>query len=97
MASSEVSCKLNLNGGDPDITFDSRQPLTFPFAGLIGKIIGRFEDKGYKLVAMKLTAPGKEHVSHFSSVKLFSDTRSFAPDGEALRRSQGEKVLPWTH
>jgi nucleoside-diphosphate kinase len=30
--------------------------------GLIGEIIKRFEAKGYKLVAMKLTAPGKEHM-----------------------------------
>ena len=30
--------------------------------GLIGEIIKRFEQKGYKLLAMKLTAPGKEHM-----------------------------------
>ena len=30
--------------------------------GLIGEIIKRFEQKGYKLLAMKLTAPGKGHM-----------------------------------
>ena len=30
--------------------------------GLIGEIIKRFEQKGYKLIAMKLTAPGKAHM-----------------------------------
>jgi nucleoside-diphosphate kinase len=30
--------------------------------GLVGEIIKRFEQKGYKLVAMKLTKPTKEHM-----------------------------------
>ncbi|BFZ54234.1 nucleoside diphosphate kinase Ndk1 [Savitreella phatthalungensis] len=30
--------------------------------GLVGDIIGRFEKKGYKLVALKLCTPGKEHL-----------------------------------
>ena len=33
--------------------------------GLIGEIIKRFEQKGYKLLAMKLTAPGKGHMVSF--------------------------------
>ena len=38
--------------------------------GLIGEIISRFEQKGYKLVAMKLTAPGKEHLEkHYVDLK----------------------------
>merc|ERR1712232_584311 len=38
--------------------------------GLIGEIIKRFEQKGYKLVAMKLTAPGKEHLEkHYEDLK----------------------------
>jgi nucleoside-diphosphate kinase len=38
--------------------------------GLIGKIITRFEEKGYKLVAMKLVAPGKEHLEkHYEDLK----------------------------
>ena len=44
--------------------------------GLIGEIIKRFEQKGYKLLAMKLTAPGKGHMvclllcfcSHISNI-----------------------------
>ena len=30
--------------------------------GLIGPIISKFENRGYKLVAMKLTSPSKEHL-----------------------------------
>ena len=38
--------------------------------GLIGEIIGRFEQKGYKLVAMKLTSPTKEHMeNHYADLK----------------------------
>jgi len=37
--------------------------------GLIGEIIKRFEQKGYKLVAMKLTSPGKEHMeTHYQDL-----------------------------
>eukprot|EP01083_Nonionella_stella_P044506 119799_1 len=37
--------------------------------GLIGEIIKRFEQKGYKLIAMKLTAPGKEHMeTHYEDL-----------------------------
>jgi nucleoside-diphosphate kinase len=38
--------------------------------GLMGEIIKRFEQKGFKLVAMKLTAPGKEHLEkHYADLK----------------------------
>ena len=30
--------------------------------GLVGPIISRFEKKGFKLTAMKICAPGKEHI-----------------------------------
>ncbi|ORY87688.1 nucleoside diphosphate kinase [Protomyces lactucae-debilis] len=30
--------------------------------GLVGEIISRFEKKGYKLAALKLSTPGKEHL-----------------------------------
>ena len=37
--------------------------------GLTGEIIKRFEQKGYKLVAMKLTAPGDEHMKkHYADL-----------------------------
>ncbi|KAL3904991.1 MAG: hypothetical protein SGILL_009856 [Bacillariaceae sp.] len=38
--------------------------------GLIGEIIARFERKGFKLVAMKLTKPSKEHMeTHYEDLK----------------------------
>lgn len=38
--------------------------------GLIGEIIKRFEAKGYKLVAMKMTAPGAAHLEkHYEDLK----------------------------
>lgn len=38
--------------------------------GLIGNIIGRFEAKGFKLVALKLTSPSKEHLeTHYEDLK----------------------------
>ncbi|TFB04625.1 Nucleoside diphosphate kinase [Trichoderma ghanense] len=38
--------------------------------GLIGPIITRFESRGFKLVAIKLTTPGKEHLeAHYADLK----------------------------
>jgi nucleoside-diphosphate kinase len=38
--------------------------------GIVGEIIKRFEAKGFKLVALKLTAPGKEHLEkHYVDLK----------------------------
>jgi nucleoside-diphosphate kinase len=38
--------------------------------GLVGKIIERFEQKGFKLVAMKFTAPGRAHLEkHYEDLK----------------------------
>ena len=38
--------------------------------GLVGSIISRFEQKGFKLVAMKLCSPGKEHMeAHYEDLK----------------------------
>ncbi|KAG9847600.1 nucleoside diphosphate kinase, partial [Aureobasidium melanogenum] len=37
--------------------------------GLIGPIISRFENKGFKLSAIKLTTPGQEHLEkHYSDL-----------------------------
>jgi nucleoside-diphosphate kinase len=37
--------------------------------GLVGAIIQRFEAKGYKLVALKLTAPGRAHLeTHYEDL-----------------------------
>ena len=30
--------------------------------GLVGTILERFEQKGYKLIAMKMVTPAKEHL-----------------------------------
>ncbi|CAJ2507341.1 Uu.00g085270.m01.CDS01 [Anthostomella pinea] len=44
--------------------------------GLVGSIIGRFEARGYKLVAIKLTTPGKAHLEkHYEDL---SDKPFFA-------------------
>ncbi|UKZ70440.1 uncharacterized protein TrAtP1_011420 [Trichoderma atroviride] len=44
--------------------------------GLIGPIITRFEQRGFKLVAIKLTTPGKEHLqAHYADL---SDKAFFA-------------------
>merc|ERR1719229_225327 len=53
--------------------------------GLIGQIISRFETKGFKLVAMKLTAPGKahfeEHYSDLAGKKFFPGLIEYASSG----------------
>merc|ERR1711988_803230 len=37
--------------------------------GLIGPILSRFENRGFKLVAIKLTTPGKEHLEkHYADL-----------------------------
>ena len=38
--------------------------------GIVGTIIQRFENRGFKLVAIKLTSPGKEHLEkHYADLK----------------------------
>ena len=38
--------------------------------GLVGKILGRFEDRGYKLVALKMCSPSQEHLeTHYGDLK----------------------------
>lgn len=38
--------------------------------GLVGKIIQRFEDRGYQLVAMKLVQAGEDHLEkHYKDLK----------------------------
>ena len=53
--------------------------------GLIGKIIQRFEDKGFKLVAMKLTTPTLEqaqgHYSDLSSKGFFGELCRYFSSG----------------
>ena len=53
--------------------------------GLIGQIISRFETKGFKLVAMKLAAPGKEkfeaHYADLKDKKFFPGLIEYAISG----------------
>lgn len=53
--------------------------------GLVGEIISRFERKGFKLVGLKLAAPGKEHFekhySDLSSKPFFPGLVSYASSG----------------
>jgi len=55
---------------------------------LIGEIIKRFEAKGYKLVAMKFCAPGKEHMEkHYedlSSKGFFNGLISYMTSGPVV-------------
>ena len=45
--------------------------------GLVGKIIKRFEQRGFKLVAMKLCKPGKEHLEkHYADLSSKVDSNS---------------------
>jgi len=38
--------------------------------GIVGAIISRFENRGFKLVAMKLASPSKEHLeNHYADLK----------------------------
>jgi nucleoside-diphosphate kinase len=56
--------------------------------GLVGPIISRFETKGFKLVGMKLTAPGKEmfekHYSDLSSKGFFAGLVAYASSGPVV-------------
>lgn len=56
--------------------------------GLVGEIISRFEKKGFKLVAMKMAAPGKEmfaqHYADLSTKKFFSGLIDYASSGPVV-------------
>jgi nucleoside-diphosphate kinase len=56
--------------------------------GLVGDIISRFEKKGFKLVGMKLTAPGKEmfekHYADLSSKGFFGGLVAYASSGPVV-------------
>merc|ERR1712156_303823 len=53
--------------------------------GLIGQIIARFETKGFKLVAMKLCAPGRahfeQHYADLSQKPFFGGLVDYASSG----------------
>ena len=56
--------------------------------GLVGEILSRFEKKGFKLVGMKMSAPGKEHFEqHYadlSSKGFFAGLISYASSGPVV-------------
>ena len=56
--------------------------------GLIGEVIKRFEAKGYKLTAMKLCSPGKEHMeNHYkdlSSKGFFAGLIAYMTSGPVV-------------
>lgn len=56
--------------------------------GLVGDIISRFEKKGFKLVAMKLEAPGKakfeQHYADLSSKGFFAGLVEYAASGPVV-------------
>jgi nucleoside-diphosphate kinase len=56
--------------------------------GLVGKIIQRFEEKGFKLVAMKMCKPGKEmfekHYADLSSKPFFAGLVDYAASGAVV-------------
>jgi nucleoside-diphosphate kinase len=56
--------------------------------GLVGDIIARFEKKGFKLVGMKLAAPGKEmfekHYADLSSKGFFAGLIAYASSGPVV-------------
>ena len=60
--------------------------------GLVGEIIKRFEQKGYKLVAMKLTKPTKEHMEeHYVDLK----SKKFFPGLIAYMTSGPVCAMVW--
>ena len=56
--------------------------------GLVGDIISRFEKKGFKLVGMRMMAPGKEmfekHYSDLSSKGFFAGLVAYAASGPVV-------------
>ena len=56
--------------------------------GLVGEIIKRFEQKGYKLVALKMMSPSKEHLEkHYedlSSKGFFAGLISYMSSGPVV-------------
>eukprot|EP00441_Pelagodinium_beii_P043001 CAMPEP_0197639398 /NCGR_PEP_ID=MMETSP1338-20131121/14031_1 /TAXON_ID=43686 ORGANISM="Pelagodinium beii, Strain RCC1491" /NCGR_SAMPLE_ID=MMETSP1338 /ASSEMBLY_ACC=CAM_ASM_000754 /LENGTH=161 /DNA_ID=CAMNT_0043212119 /DNA_START=61 /DNA_END=546 /DNA_ORIENTATION=- len=66
--------------------------------GLIGEIIGRFERKGYKLVAMKMVTASKElaekHYSDLSSKPFFGGLVEFITSGPVVAMVwEGDNVV----
>ncbi|EGG00245.1 uncharacterized protein MELLADRAFT_75797 [Melampsora larici-populina 98AG31] len=56
--------------------------------GLVGEIVGRFERRGYKIVALKMMHPSKEHVEkHYADLAgkpFFAGLCSFMSSGPVV-------------
>ena len=56
--------------------------------GIVGEIVSRFERKGFKLVGLKMDAPGKEHFekhySDLSSKPFFGGLVAYASSGPVV-------------
>jgi len=56
--------------------------------GMVGEIISRFERKGFKLVGLNLTAPGKptfeEHYAEHKERPFFTPLVAFASSGPVV-------------
>ncbi|KAI9744270.1 MAG: nucleoside diphosphate kinase [Claussenomyces sp. TS43310] len=62
------TAKLNSDAMSNEQTFIAIKPDGVQ-RGLIGPIISRFESRGYKLAAIKLVTPGKEHLEkHYADL-----------------------------
>lgn len=60
--------------------------------GLVGQIVQRFEQRGYKLVAMKFTQPSKEHLEkHYEDLK----SKGFFPSLIAYMTSGPVVPMVW--
>ena len=68
-------------------TFVMVKPDAFQ-RGLVGEIVSRIEDRGLKLVAMKLLVPsqeqGEEHYAEHSDEPFYDDLVSFITSGPAV-------------
>ena len=66
--------------------------------GLVGNIIGRFEQRGFKLIALKLVHASPEHLEKRTSPAK-SGSANLIPlfDAYRLRRPEGQALLPWSH
>ena len=60
--------------------------------GLVGEIIRRFEQKGYKLIALKMVTPSKEHLEqHYSDLS----SKPFFPGLIAYMSSGPVVAMVW--
>ncbi|KAJ3087970.1 nucleoside diphosphate kinase, partial [Phlyctochytrium bullatum] len=63
--------------------------------GLVGEIIKRFENKGFKLLALKLTAPGRAHLEeHYKDLrdkKFFTGLVDYMTSGPVVAMVWGGK------